>query len=399
MHVLTSSDILSRISRYQDGCCARDLKYQPDKLAKNGHFNLINEESFYRPTPQAYEKILESGSVVNPDSNPSNSIEKLHYLLNVLKIPFSFLIGDSACLHGNNDALHFLLHYTKAPIHTLISYKGVLNAATKGHLGILKFLNPHYNLHSTEALHLAMCNKHKHIVDWYILSNEVTVLHGVVPSSMLYSALVYYIELGEVDTCLRIMTGNPVLLCIQKRSTKAVDMCASRGNLELLKILFAYHGRESHNALDKAAANGHLEIVKYLTGNSDRTSLHPTLDELHRSHDSTSSLNSSLNSSLGTNLGSVGQLHAPRLMLSSTSNSRSDLNVLPPRNSSSDLNIMDRSAVSSHLHSRTPTPNGVESPRHKGKYTIHASKNAITQACCNGHIDVVEYLLFNRFEG
>ena len=338
----------------------------------------------------------------------------MSYLLDVLKVPGSYLIGDNACLYGDIDVLHYLLkHKHRENMNSngnVVSYKGVLNAASRGHLEILRLLNRHYNLHSTEALYLAMCSKHKHIVDWYVLSQEVVGCHGLVPSSMVYSALVYYIELGDVDTSLQLLKANPTMLCIQKRSTKVVDMCASTGNLALLKVLFAYKGRESHNALDKAAANGHLEVVRYLTGYSGRTTLHPTLDELHRSNDSTNSLNSSLNSSLGTHLGSEGQLHTPRLVLHSNPNSSSNMNMTVTVNQALPRGpghyLIDPSNNISLLHSRTPTPSGSSGndtetpvPVDKGQYTIHATKNAITLACCNGHIDVVEYLLFNRFEG
>ena len=64
---------------------------------------------------------------------------------------------------------------------------------------------------------------------------------------------------------IQLLQYNPMML-VQSKSTKAVDLCASTGNIALLHLLFAYQGKESHVAVDSAANNGHLDIVRYLTG-------------------------------------------------------------------------------------------------------------------------------------
>ncbi len=340
MQVLTSASCLNLIATYQDGIKAKNLRVQPDVAAQAGHRNFLTYESVYSATPQAFSRTFAG-------KDPASIT---HYLIES-DIPSDFIAGDEACRNGHTDIMSDILKRAVAnPGWHPFSFRGIIHAVQGGHLLILERLCGHmehtYGLDWSPLLPQMLTEAAKHgqeaVMDWLMVR---AAEQGDVPWEIQFIALLYHIrrcgesqgDLSEPSHSHRaraiiILLRNPTLL-VQSKATRAVDICAAVGDLPLLRVLFAYCGRESHCALDHAARAGHLAVVKFLTG----VDVDVDVDE---------------------GVGAVAGTPAP---------------VQPHED-----------------QNQGPS---------QGRYTIHASNRAITEAARANHLPVVQYLATNRFEG
>lgn len=347
MQALTSLGLLQKIVAYQDGMKHSDIKIQPDLVAKAGHMNLLLHSETFSATPYAYVAAMKQ-------THPL-TIVKCLMQQDVLS---DFVIGDEACKHGHIEVIKFVLeHADKNKQWNPFSFKGLHNTIIGGHLEALRLISDRLGCEKLKPamLQLAVKHRHRRIVDWIY---ESSAADGSIPTQLQLGTLVYYIEKctpelpagNEFESrVIELLLKNPFLLA-NSQGTKPVDICASVGNLRLLHMLFGYRGQESHSALDTAAKNGHLSVVRYLTGDPDDDSV----------------------SWLETNEGS------------------SDTE---PQDPSMPLDGAGEELDDNYVYLLSPAA------RTRGKYTIHATNRAITEAAKNNHMAVVQYLATHRYEG
>ena len=265
MQVITSLGLLERIVSYQDGDTSRNMLIQPDIACSCGHLNLLRLQKSFHPTSHAYIDII----------NKHPSINLIEYLLEA-GLDASFIIGDNACKMGNSSIVNFVFGQTK--FSSQFSFKSLVNCAIGDNVDICKQLQRNFKLFALPSG--VMVNAALHHKDNVIKWIHNSIMHPndnqSIPREFFHSileqqhiALIYFIKKSSKfhysPEITELLISNPWLL-IQARSTKAVDACASVGNLSLLHLLFVYQGKESHVALDSAASNGYFDIVRYLTG-------------------------------------------------------------------------------------------------------------------------------------
>lgn len=402
MHPLTSMAYLSKIAEYQDGIRHKDMKIQPDLAAKAGHVNLLAMKDCFKPTPDAYAATMEQ-------KDPCRTVE---HLMNT-GIPSDFILGDEASSRGHLDIIKNLLNvkYQKGDqckhkyhqCHHPFSFKAFRNAISGGHLEILQLLCAYTSADLTHfypsMYALAAASSQEVVMDWlYNIAGQ----NGVVPLSIQYDSLVYHIQHCGVDVTptvrqrheqrvFHLLAVNPTLLiqCSGLRSgTKAVDCCAAVGNLSLLKVMFAYHGRESHCALDHAAKNGFLPVVRYLTGEGEEDE-----DEEEDNNDGNGSWSSS---------GNASGIATPAVSVLDTNTAADNAadagsNVTDTNSHAQAPEVMmevDVGVGGDYVYLLTPSVT-----HRRGKYTIHATNRAITEAAIANHVAVVDYLATHRYEG
>jgi len=356
MQVLTSQIYLRKIAEYQDGISFKDMKIQPDLAAKEGHVNLLSHKGTYKPTPEAF-------MIAMQQKEPSKMV---HFLVDSGTIS-DFVLGDALAAHGQADLMRQLVLYEwQHPKCTQYSFNSFRHAIVGGHLEILQLLCEKSSLNfyefSPHMFALAAASGQEAVMDWlYTTAGR----HGSVSLDIQYEALVYHLShCGVCDIAnssedqyrheqcvIKLLAANPTLLIqiqCNSRTSKAIDCCAAGGNLTLLQLLFAYHGRESHCALDHAAKHGHLPVVRYLTGQGDSD------EENGEGADADAEVNAVVVPS-----GEMG---------------------------------MDDAAIYVILPA-------ISESRCRGRYTVHATNRAITEAALAGHAAVVDYLATHRFEG